>query len=234
MDQSRPATIPPAKGAAPTLEQRVATLEADVKKPKTKDRWDKLQSISGIVSGLMVALVGYLLTGSVNKALEQRKLELSTGTAVQALVLKLQDDRQAEAEAAAVALAAFGSLGIVPLLTALQGGQSIEVLAAEKGLRALSLTAAPQVCESLAGVLANRTGLYGWRVHRSSIVLLGDLDCRSQIGAVRAYRALLGEGTETLAAYRTIVQDDGTLDGEALALIRETLRRTIGLLERPS
>ena len=54
------------------LEERLQKVE---KRPK--DKWDKFQSLSGIVSGLMVAVVGYFLTGSVNRALQERQFQFS-------------------------------------------------------------------------------------------------------------------------------------------------------------
>ena len=64
-------------------ETRLARLEEDVKKlkPKGKDFWEKAQAIAPlvapIVAGLLIAFVTYLLTGSVNNAIQRQQLQLS-------------------------------------------------------------------------------------------------------------------------------------------------------------
>ena len=220
---------------AVSLEDRVAKLEADAKQPqpKPKDNWDRLQAVSSFASGALVAIVGYFLTGSVNRVLEERKLEVSTGAAVHELVLKLENGDSNEANAAAVTLAAFGSVGVVPLVAALQGDGSNQLEAAKKGLRALALSARPQVCDALATVLGNRTGLYAWRVHRQAVVLLRDLGCRAELPAVRAYAAVVADRSGVLESYRAIVIDDGTVNPESLTTLRDELAKTTALLERP-
>lgn len=61
--------------AAATIEDRLAAVEKRLGEP-TKDFWDKLDAASGLVSGIMVALIGFYATGIYNKrqkAAEERR-----------------------------------------------------------------------------------------------------------------------------------------------------------------
>jgi S1-C subfamily serine protease len=43
------------------IEERLSKIEEDLKKPK-KDIWDRLDTVSGIISGLIIALIGFYAT----------------------------------------------------------------------------------------------------------------------------------------------------------------------------
>jgi len=44
------------------LAERVAKLEKELEQPKPKDVWDKVGTLSGLASGLIVAAIGFYAT----------------------------------------------------------------------------------------------------------------------------------------------------------------------------
>src|SRR5215475_5492024 len=78
---------------------------------KPKDFWDKLQSVSALISGALLALVGYFLTGPVNQTIQKSQLQFNYVKEMEELLAKLGEPKASleEAKTAAVALAAFGS-----------------------------------------------------------------------------------------------------------------------------
>lgn len=222
-----------------SLEDRIAKIEEQMekqqkKKKKPKDFWDKLQAVSSLISGLVVVIVAYFLTGSVNQALQERQLELSNLTAMRELMVKLgsPDISLPDAEATTITLAAFGKYAVVPLINQLQSERDIKVLAAEKGLRVLSLTHRAEVCESLMAILKNRTRLFTWQTHRRAIGLIGDINCVPAKPLLEQYAELIRRGTtkEGLEAYRDIVQEDPPPTFESIDLIRSELERAQKIL----
>src|SRR5262247_2818604 len=88
-----------------TIEQKVAKLE---KRPK--DNWDKIQSVSALLSGLLVAVVGYFLTGMINRGLQERQFQFSSAKDMQELLARLNDPAVSleNKQSTALVLAAFG------------------------------------------------------------------------------------------------------------------------------
>src|SRR5258705_12819948 len=56
---------------------------------KSKDIWDKLQALSPLISGVVLAAIGYFLTGSVNQAIQKSQLQFSYLKKLQELLAKL-------------------------------------------------------------------------------------------------------------------------------------------------
>ena len=195
------------------IEERVARLEERLRcreeqiqklddaqqkpKPKSKDFWDVVQILSGWLTPLTLAFVGFY----INSTLQKPQLELSNAKEIQGLLAKLDDPNvtKNDADAAAVTMATFGTYSIGPLISVLQTGGDVRVPAAEKGLRIVGITNPEPACDRLVGVLNNRTQLFTWMTHKSVIRLLGDLNCQSS-------RSSLGR-------YGTLVQQAKTPDG---------------------
>ena len=104
-----------------TLEQEVR----DLKKPP-KDIWDKLTSISGLVSGSLVVLVGLFVTYVLNERnrvtaeqQKQRELAVLQVQTVQSFMPQLQSGGPKEVEAALLAIFALDTNS--PLATDLAG-----------------------------------------------------------------------------------------------------------------
>ena len=76
-------------------EARITKLEAELEqvKRKGKDAWDIFQSLSQslspFVTGVVLAIVGYFLTGAVNVALQKQQMQLSNVKEMKELLEKL-------------------------------------------------------------------------------------------------------------------------------------------------
>jgi hypothetical protein len=205
-------------------------------RPKPKDFWDKLQTVSVLSSGVIVAIVGFFLTGSVNTAIQKKGLELSSAKEMRELVMTLSKAKnREEAETAAITLAAFGQFAIPPVVGILQGagGGSVQMLAAEKGLQTIGVVEPDAVCGALAQIVKNRTRLFAWDAHGAAIRLLGNLNCRKSLPDLRDYNQLVQQASkpEGLKKYQGIVREDNALaDGLPLDL-KSDLAQTIKILE---
>ena len=174
------------------LESRVAVLESKVDglKPRTKDLWEKAQSLSGIVAALVTGAVGLYLTGVVNRGFEERKLETANVEKMRDLIVQLNKDRieEKDAEAIGLTLGAFGEFAVPSLISALGTNTTSRAAGARTGLLAASLSDKKAVCNALVTVISNRTQLYTVLMHKRTVELLGRLDCgRSGEDALRAY-----------------------------------------------
>src|SRR5258708_28633630 len=136
-----------------SLRQRLDKLE------KGGKPWYDSQLFSTVLSGVILAAFGFFLTGRLEQAAKERELNIQSAKDMQELLVKISTGSRDEAEAAAVSLTTYGRYSIPPLIENLQYGP-VRALAAERGLRALALTNAKDVCGELKTVLENRTQLY--------------------------------------------------------------------------
>jgi hypothetical protein len=168
------------------IERRVDDLEAKLKKfePKKRDFWDKAQAISGIIVALVTALVGYLLTGSVNLALERRKLETANVEKMRDLITKFNSPEisAGDAEALGLTIGAFGEFAVPSLVAALGTPTINRATGARTGLLAASLNREDRdvVCTTLTDVVSNRTQRYAVLMKLRAVELLGILECRRE------------------------------------------------------
>lgn len=107
------------------LETRIANIEQRLEIP-TKDFWDKADAISGILSGVIVALIGLLATHTYNqrqlanqKAQRNREITISQVQTVQTFMPQLQSGNEREVEAALLAIAALGNTNLATELASL-------------------------------------------------------------------------------------------------------------------
>ena len=123
--ESRPLLKPPAR---PSIEDRLELLEKRLSvlrlelKTRQKDIWDKLQSLTGLISGGLIALIGILATYAYrNKQLASEKahkrqeqehsrheLKILRVQIVETFMPYLKSDSDKEVETALVAIAALG------------------------------------------------------------------------------------------------------------------------------
>src|SRR5690242_16121740 len=105
-----------------------------------KDFWEKLQSASGLLTGLLIFAATYMLSDRVKMAMDQRRFQFENVKEMRDLLLKLGDSKitleQAEAESTALSL--FGEPAIAPLIIQLNKEQN-QALGAKQGLRAVGL-----------------------------------------------------------------------------------------------
>jgi hypothetical protein len=179
----------------PPLEARVAALESKAPSgPKPKDFWERLQASSGIIVALVTAFIGYWLTGSVNQALERRKLETANVEKMRDLITQFNNAKiQAEdAEALGLTLAAFGEFAVPSLLAALGTNTSARANGARTGLLAVGLQDKKIVCDALGTVIGNRSQRYTHLMHQRTVELMGRLECGEPAArALREYLSLV-------------------------------------------
>jgi hypothetical protein len=233
-------------GKPAPIEQRLAKVEASFAQPKRKDPWEKAQVVLGALSplltGLALAFVGYLLNGTINKALEERKIELGNVTQMRDLLVHMRSadtaegsekrPSQAEMDADAMALAAFGPYSVPPLIQLLQTGGDVSAQAAEKGLRSLLLTYPAETCEQFGRVLANRSQSFSWQVHLHILRLAGSLDCREQVGILKSYDSLLPASNDRAGLKRYQDSVDPAADFDSVDQLKAELGRALAILER--
>jgi ankyrin repeat protein len=198
-----------------------------------------LSATSTIIAGVIVVVVGYFLTDSVNHALQQHQIEVSSGQAMEQLLEKLRDPRAAknDADATAITLAsAFGNDAAVALIMELEDGNEVTVPAAEKGLRALALKDQTPTCNLLVKVLTNESRLFSWRTHEAAVRLIGDLDCPNAKGTLAEYKAELASigarnAQEPLAEYQKIFAPEPPVDEGSVKELSDQLDKEIALVQ---
>jgi len=230
-------TIATAAEAAAAREARLGRLEDEIKKlqPKRKDFWEKLQSsssLSSLVSALLVVIVGYYLTGSVNNAIQRQQLQLSNVKEMRDLLAQLDTAGSGQADAAAFTLSAFGRPAVPALMAALISGGDVRAPSAERALRAIGLNDAEAVCEPARRVLDNRSGRFSWIAHLSMIRLLGDLECRKASTSVEAYAQALAavRSAADVSAFAARFDADPPLDLASVEQLKTETERTLKIL----
>ena len=215
-------------------EERLKKLEDRLQKvkKKPKDKWDKFQSVSGIVSGILVAAAGILLTGSVNRALQERQFQFSSAKDMEELLMKLNDPKNPieNKESTALVLAAFGKYAIQPLINQIQSGDVNRSIAAEDGLRAIGQSDPENTCKDLTRVLENRTRLFAWHTHLAAIRVIRDTDCRKAAPMLEQYRRRLKEPER----YRLLVREDPAPSAENIDRLQKEIDYALQILGQPS
>jgi len=186
---------------------RLRKLETAAK--DTKDRWYNSQLFSSVLSGIILAAFGYFLAGRLEQAAKERELNIQSAKEMQELLVKISTGSRDEAEAAAVSVTTYGRYSVPPLIENLQYGPE-RALAAERGLQALALTDAKDLCSDLDTVLENRTQRYTAASHAAVIRILGAADCTGALRALRQYADLIkraDSGAQGLTEYQQAVRD---------------------------
>lgn len=209
--------------------------KAEAKGPK--DRWDKMQALSPFITGVVLAAIGYFLTGSVDQAVQKSQLQFNYVKEMQELLAKLGDSKTTpeEANTTAVALAAFGSYSIPPLLNEVQSGQPNREAAGEYGLRAVALADPKNACPALGRILENRTAAYNWLTHRAAIRILGRANCQMARPVLVGYQSRLdgaGSSPDGFAAFRATLADAPGVTKETVDLLGSEVKQTLKLLEQ--
>ena len=201
----------------PSIEQRLAKFE---KGPK--DVWDKLQALSGLLSGLLVAIVGYYLIGLVNESLQEKQFQFSSAKDMQELLTRLNDPTVSleNKQSTALVLAAFGKYAIDPLVNQMQSGDVNRMVAAEAGLRAIGHSDRESLCAELTLVIDNRTRVFSWYTHRSAIRLMRETGCASAGPSLKSYSGIL----TTRERFASFVHPDYPPSEESLDLIKQELK----------
>jgi hypothetical protein len=218
-----------------SVEERLARLENDIASmavslaavaarpeeaggeaaPAGKDVWDKagilIQLVGPIVAGLVIWYVGFAVKDSVDVALHRQEVEISSATEMQALIGKLQetDIGEADAKAAALALAAFGVPAANILVFELQTGGASARSGAQVGLELLVKAHPDTVCEMFRWLLDEGRRYSGWPTHLAVVELVGRGRCLQARTALTRLQALLPDSTpDTIAKFAGQIAPD--------------------------
>jgi hypothetical protein len=228
-----------------TPDDRLKKIEDQLKAPKQKDAWDKVQAIAPavatVLSGTLVAVVGYYLTGTLNASLQRQQMQLANVKEMREQLQVLGSDRPEPGalRAAAFTLSAYGAPAAPPLFAALVeedlhshgDGRSEAMLDA---LRAIGLSEPAPVCERAARIVDSHHGRYSWETHFALIRLIGDLECTSAAATVQRYGALVpGLTREGLEKYKRAVAENPAPDLDSVRQIQAELARTAQLVTHP-
>jgi hypothetical protein len=201
-----------------------------------KDGWDILQALSPLITGVALALIGYWLTGVADHAVKRSQLQFDYVKEMQELLVKLGDRKttQEEAKTTAVALAAFGSYSIPPLLNEIQSGELNRPVAGEYGLRAVALADPTSACPALGRVLENRTAAYNWLTHRAAIRILGSANCQIARPVLADYQSRLNRAASTdgFTAFQETLAADPAVTKETVDQLKSEMDKSLKLLEQ--
>jgi hypothetical protein len=202
-----------------------------------KDNWDKLQALAPLITGVVLAAIGYFLTGSVNEAFQKSQLQFSYVKEMQELLSKLGDSKTTleEAKTTAMALAAFGSFSIAPLLNEIQSGELNRPAAGEYGLRAVALADPVNACPALGRVLENRTAAYNWLTHRAAARILGSANCQTARPVLAGYQVRLSGAVSSpngFTAFKETLAEEPGVTKETVDLLKSEVEKTLKLLEQ--
>ena len=228
------------------LRQKLETSEAaqqqpkPKEEPKPKDGWDKFQALSGLLTPLMIAVVGLVING----ALQRLQLQLSNAKEMQSLLKDLQTEKidEQQAIATAMTLGNYGNYSVVPLISVLQTGEEVRMKAAERGLWVAGMVdeslAQSKVCTELTQVIANRRQVFKWQTQESAIKVVGDLNCEDSLPAIIDYNVLVDEALNTKEGQNkygaVVAPEPGVPDRDALCDLRRQLIRTRTVLDPAS
>jgi hypothetical protein len=221
--------------AAVDRDARLSRLEEAVKKlqPKKKDGWEKLQAAAPLISGLLVVIFGFILTGSVNNAIQRQQLQLSNVKEMRELLAQLSSADEDVADSAAFTLSAFGRPAVPALMSALAAGGDVRAPAAEQALRAIGLGDPVAVCEPTRKLLDSRSGLVSWIAYLSALRLLADVECGGARASVQAFATALertSQKPDDPGASGWRVAPSPPLDPILLGQLQKELARTLKVL----
>lgn len=168
-------------------------LESAAVKKDKKDFWDKLQAsgATGLFSSLVLAFIGFLLTGAISNSVQQRQIELASVEKMQSLIADLANPmiKEDDADIKATTLAAFGKPAIPAFVSLLGKDNPTALRVADKGLHMTGSAHPSSVCVYLTSILRNRSRLYPWLTFKHTLDLVGDLNCQSSQSAVEDFKA---------------------------------------------
>jgi len=196
----------------PHVESRLQDLAQQVEELKNKsgrkDFWEKIQALSlpSLFSSLLLGWLGWLFTGSVNQALEERQVELAAVKEMETLIVAMEDKKLdlATAGRTAAELASFGRYSVPAFVNLLEVGNQFNAytaIGAEQGLRMVAAAEPGVVCAQITQVIRNRSGLYHWQTHQTALQIIGDTNCQSARDAVAQYE----RDCSSLQAYQGMV-----------------------------
>lgn len=222
------------------LERRVAALEDAAKEtpaaaPK-KGWWDAatliMPLLSSLISGGVLALIAYWLTGNIEVALKRETLQLAQVKEMQTLISDLTSDKldTGSAMPTALTLAAYGEPAVPPLIALVtERFDEVRGPAAESALRAIGLANRNAVCEPLVTLARARSGRVSWPVQATVIRLIGDVGCNKAAKQLRAMDQRLA--SSDVAELRAEFAPEPAFDKASIRELHATIAATLRSLE---
>ncbi len=135
----------------------------------------------------------WAIKNSVNSALKERELEVTTGKAMQDALTKLRASplNSEEADAAALVLASMGKLSIMFLISEYKSGTVEATIAVEKALFVLGLTHQPELCACLRTVIGDKGQRFRIETYRLAAIQIGKAQCQKSVKELRDFKNLL-------------------------------------------
>ena len=167
-----------------------------------------IDTIGKVAVPVLLFVFGYILVNSVENALEQKKLEVESASAIKELLTTLHGEvGQSEANAAALTLAAYGEAAIIPLIGTIEYGSPQTEAAAQRALFMIGLQHPEKVTETLSNVLSKRHGQFHAHAHQIAIVVLGAVGHKDADNALLDYRFVMERtAPEGIGNWETIVR----------------------------
>ena len=221
----------------PAQSAEASTETASKNGKNEKDRWDKAKIVFEIIAKVAVPIVvlvlGWWTKGSVELALKEQQLEISSAQGMEDLISTLRKSnlQPHEADGAALALAAYGRHAIAPLISVLDGNTNAR-LAAEKSLFTIGLAHPKTTCDIIERSLNSHNEQFSLRGHKSVIKLLARVGCTGALGSLRLYEALIPDDSQAVRDAYARMMSDRSVDVESIVQIREELRNSIEILEQ--
>jgi hypothetical protein len=143
-------------------------------------------------------LLFFVAKDSVEEALQWRRLEVNSASAIERLLGVMHDPKGSSEtkSAAALTMAAFGEVGIMPLVGALEYGATGANEAASRGLFSIGLNHPGPVSEAMGRILAMRHRQFGWETHLAAIETLGKIGDESGLEPLQSYLLLMDHPPE--------------------------------------
>jgi hypothetical protein len=222
------------------LDARLAKVEKRLEEPKRKDRWEKWQALSPLINGIVLAVVGYFLTGAVTVGLQRQQFQLSSVKEMRDSLTVIASTKSGteDIDAAAFMLTAFGPPAVPSLITALltadeRGDVDTRRARILDALRAIGLTEPASVCNPVLKILDNHTGRFSWRTHLAAIQLIGDLECPNSTSRIRQYdeRVRRVRTANDLSEYKAVFAGYPPVDRIAIDRLKDELARTRRIID---
>jgi len=207
-----------------SIEARLKEVEGKLEKGKGNGAFAWiLDVLKTLLPSIVLAILGFALKDSVDRALREREIQLAAVKEMEALIPDLQktDLGMADAQSKAAQLAAYGRYSVPFFVNILEIGNQYAQAGSEDGLRMVARSEPDTVCATLQTVIQNRTGLYQWQTHLSALKILGQAGCtkacddvtrfRDTMSNVNSYRSWVSSAPEQSEYDRVSKQAANTL-----------------------
>ena len=167
-----------------------------------------IDTIAKIVLPVLLFVFGFFLVDRVETALKERQLEVQSASAIKDLLNTLHSEAgQSEATSAALTLAAYGEVAVIPLIGTIEYGPPQSAAAARRALFLIGLDHPKELTKTLSRVLAKRDRQFHAKVHQIVIAVLGEVGHPDAVYPLQSYRLVIERpADEGLEDWKSMVQ----------------------------